>query len=93
MTAVRVPAGAVLLAGDDVEVVRWALDLAQQHRRRNGLGPSRRVAELMRVLNVSGPVSESPQTDISTNATEQPSRMTITEAAAVLGVTERHTAD
>ncbi len=88
---VRVPAGAVLLAGDDLDVVRWALELAQAHRRRNGLGPSRRVTELMRVLGTSADTSESPQTDISTNATEQPCRMTITEAAAVLGVTDRHT--
>ncbi len=88
---IRVPAGAVLLAGDDVELVRWSLDLAQAHRRRNGLGPSRRVTDLLRVLGAtSADMSESPGSDLEIETTREHKTMTINEAAAVLGTSARH---
>lgn len=79
----RVPAGAVLLTGSDVDALRYAVEVAQRARARNGLPPSKALAQLARTVTAAG------QPD-STEAPEvQPETVTSDQAAAMLGVSER----
>lgn len=83
MTVYRLPAGAVLLDGPSLDAVRYAVDVAQRARRRNGL------PRLAALDALDAAVTPSGHTDTDDEPTGQPDDMTTTEAAALLGISER----
>lgn len=83
MTVYRMPAGALLIAGDDLVVIGYAIGRAQAHRRRNGLPPSRDLDRLGAALAASG------QTDSEPDAPGQAETVTTRDAAALLGCSDR----
>ncbi len=83
MTAYRLPPGAVLLDGADLAVVRYAVEVAQRARRRNGLPRSTALAQLADALAVPG------QTDAPDEAPGEAEYMSTHEAATLLGCSER----
>lgn len=83
MTAVRVPAGAVLLAGRDLDVLAYAVRLAQDARRRNGLPPSKALADLARAVAAPG------HPDTPDEPPGQADLVNIEDAAAALGCSTR----
>lgn len=82
----RVPAGAVVIAGADLEVLRYAVEVTQRHRRLNGRPPS---AGLSRLGELVGLLAECGQTDRSEAPVEDAEGMTTSEAAGLLGCSER----
>lgn len=78
-----IPAGSVLLTGQSVEACRYAVDVAQRSRARNGLPPSTALAQLAGALSAAG------QADMPEEPEGQPDNVTTTEAAALLGCSER----
>ncbi len=77
------PAGAVLLAGDALDVAQYAVRLAQDSRRRNGLPPSTALAKLAYALAAPG------QSDSTDEPAEQPDFVDIGQAVQLLGVSPR----
>lgn len=86
MTAYRLPAGALLLAGDDLDAIRDAVALAQWARRRDGLAPSARLAALAALVTDSGH-ADSPDDPAADDGPM--SYLSSDEAAAALGVSPR----
>ena len=88
VSAVRVPAGAVLLSGTDLETAFYAVRAAQRYRQWQGLAPSTQLAQLHAVMSGSG------QTDVPDEAGAQGepvlNDLSITEAAGILGCSARH---
>lgn len=83
MTAYRLPPGAVLLDGDDLEVVAYAVSVTQAARRRNGLPPSHRLAALALLLAARG------QEDSPAEPVGDADYMDTNEAATLLGCSPR----
>ncbi|MHA6511320.1 helix-turn-helix domain-containing protein [Tessaracoccus sp. Z1128] len=83
MSVYRMPPGAVLLTGPALDACRYAVGVAQDARRRNGLPPSTKLAQLAEALTAAG------HTDTAEDADVQPDAMTTAEAAAQLGCSER----
>ena len=83
MSIYRLPAGALLLDGSALEVARYAVEVAQRARARNGLPPSAQLAQLGAALAAAGPA------DAVDDDPVQPDAMTTTEAAAQLGCSAR----
>jgi hypothetical protein len=79
----RLPAGALLLTGTALEACRYAVAVAQRARARNGLPPSTQLAQLGEALAAAG------QTDSPAEPAGQPDNVTTSEAAALLGCSER----
>ncbi len=87
MSVFRMPAGSVLLTGEEIELARYAVEVTQRARTRNGLPNSRRLGLLYEALAGCG------QTDSAEEAGEQAEAqvqgMTVTEAAELLRVSAR----
>lgn len=83
MTAVRLPAGAVLLTGDALAAVRYAVTVAQRARARNGLPPSVALARLAAVVSPAG------HADAPDEPAGESDYVTTDEAAALLGFSAR----
>ena len=83
MTAYRMPAGAVLLDGSALDAARYAVDVAQRARARNGLPRSVALARLAEALAAPG------QEDSPDEPAGQPDLVTTEQAAEVLGVSLR----
>lgn len=83
MSAVRLPAGAVLLTGTALDVARYACDVAQRARARNGLPPSRDLARLADALAAPG------QTDSADEPAGQGDYVTTDQAADLLHCSPR----
>lgn len=64
MTVYRLPPGAVLLTEADLDICRYAVDVTQRARARNGLPPSSALARLAAALAAPG------QTDSTNEPTE-----------------------
>lgn len=83
MTLFRLPAGAVLLDGSDVDAIAQALRDARRWRQRNGLPPVRAWERLGALLAAPG------HADTPTEPAGQPESMTTREAAQLLQCSER----
>lgn len=83
MTVYRLPPGAVLLTGTALDAARYAVDVTQRARARNGLPPSSALARLAAALAAPG------QTDTAEEAPGQGDYMTTDEAAHLLGCSTR----
>lgn len=83
MTAYRLPAGAVLLDGRHLEALRYAIDVTQRARHRNGLPPVAALAALAALVAAPG------QSDSPDESAGEPEYMTTDEAAALLGISPR----
>ena len=81
--AYRLPAGSVLLTGSALDAARYAVDVAQRARARNGLPPSTALARLAAALSPAG------QTDNPNEPTGEADDMTTEEAARLLGCSPR----
>lgn len=86
MTAYRLPPGAVLLDGRHVDALRYCVDVARRARRRTGLPP---VAAVDALAALVAPVADAGQADSDPGPLVEPEGMTTTEAAALLGVSDR----
>ena len=86
MTAYRLPAGAVLIDGRHLDALRYAVDVAQRARRRNGLPPA---AALEALAALVAPVAATGQSDSPDGAVGEADDMTTHEAAALLGCSTR----
>lgn len=87
MTAHRIPAGAVLLTGRSLDAARYAVRLAQDARRRNGLPPSAALAELAGA--VADAVAAPGHTDTPQGGPVEADLVNIEHAAAALGCSTR----
>ena len=83
MTAYRLPAGAVLLDGPDLDALAYCIEVTQRARGRNGLPPSRRVNALARLVAAPG------HPDTADEPVGDADDMTTEEAAELLGVSRR----
>lgn len=81
--AFRLPAGAVVLAGEALDAVCYAVGVAQEARVRNGLPRSRGLDQLAAIVAAPGH-PDSPEADLG-----EADRMTTTEAAQMLGCSAR----
>lgn len=79
----RIPDGAVLLTGEALEAVAYAVSTAQTARRRNGYPPMASLCRLSEALSPAGQ-ADSPDEEI-----RDADHMTTEEAATVLGVSCR----
>lgn len=84
----HLPAGALLLTAEDLGVVAYAVAAAQRSRRRNGLGPLRRLDALAAALDAAR-VAATGHADSEPDHTGDAETMTTTEAAQLLGVSDR----
>lgn len=73
----------MLLVGSALDAARYAVDVAQRARSRNGLPPSGSLARLAAALAVPG------QTDSDEAPTREAEHMSIPEAAELLGCSTR----
>lgn len=83
----RIPAGAVLLTGGALDAARYAVEVAQRARRRNGLPPVASLTALADALDAAMAVGG--QTDTIDDAQGDPDYMTTDEAAELLGISPR----
>ncbi len=77
---------ALLITGRDIEVLAYAVRLAQQSRRRNGLPPAKALDAL---AAAAAGVSAVGHPDIETEANYKTDLMDIDEAAGMLGCSTR----
>ncbi len=84
MSVHRLPADAVLLTGNALDAARYAVHIAQDHRRRNGLPPLAALAALAAAMSPGG------HADTPAPLVGEADYMTTDEAAALLGCSERH---
>ena len=99
MTAHRLPAGALVLAGEDLRLVVAVLRGAQAARTRAGVPPHAQIDALVRLAggvtqdhptaDVSAPMAATGQTDTDAEGDGHHGFMSTTEAATVLGCSER----
>ena len=84
----RVPAGAVLLSGADLETALYAIREAQQRRRSNGLSPSVQLQLLRDAMAEAG----RPDVADGKAGESEPvfDNLTIAEAATLIGCSPRH---
>lgn len=82
MGAARVPEGSVLLTGEAVDALRYAVEKAQAWRRWQGLSRSARL-DVLAAVTVAG------QADTAEEPVVEADYMTTEEAATVLGVSCR----
>lgn len=83
MTVYRLPPGAVLFTGADLDAVCYCIDVTQRARRRNGLPPSVALARLAALLSPAG------QADMPDETPGEADYMSTDEAAAALGCSPR----
>lgn len=86
MTVYRLPEGAVLLSGDAVRLLAYAVATAQASRRRNGLPPVAALDALARDVLAA---SASGHTDGPDEPADEPDYMTTAEAAQELHTSTR----
>lgn len=86
MTAYRLPADAVVLTGTALVAARFAVQVAQVARRRDGLPASTALADLEAALSMS----PAGHADTPRELVGEADYMTTDEAADQLGCTERH---
>ena len=87
----RVPAGALVVAGEDLDLLRYAVERAQWARARNGLSPSQRLDSLAALIET---VAANGHTDIATEPADEAGTsawlMDMPEVARLLGCSIRH---
>lgn len=83
MAAVNLPAGSLLLTGEDLALVGYAVTVAQRWRQRNGQPPVAGLARLADTLAAPG------QSDTPEEHPREPEFMNTTATAAALGISER----
>lgn len=83
MTTYRLPAGAVLIDGEALGLMRYTVEVTQRARARNGLPPSRHLAQLAALLAVDG------HADSSDDPASEADYVSTEEAADLLGCSTR----
>lgn len=83
MTAARLPEGAVIVFGDDVELLAYAIRATQVERRRNGLASSPRLEHLAALLTPPG------RPDTPDNDVQEHDWVSTEDAAELLGISPR----
>ncbi|MFX1757245.1 helix-turn-helix domain-containing protein [Rhodococcus sp. As11] len=78
----RLAPGVLLLTGDAVQALAYAVQVAQRARQRNGLPPSRALAAL---ASAAGQQDTEPASALET----EPEWITTEEAARMLGISDR----
>lgn len=85
VTAFLVPAGALILTGDHLDVVRYAIAAARREQRRNGLPPSPRLDQLANAVAAVG----HPDNPTGLPADDDHMLLSADQAAELLGVSPR----
>ncbi len=93
MTVARVPHGALLIAGDDLALIAYAVRRAVRGRASDRLSPIPRLDALAEALAASAaltsPVAATGHADTAAHPTGDDGRMTTTDVARMLGCSER----